>query len=199
MPNPSAKPFWAMLVVLAGCATAPPPKEKEAEPPPVVRPVVVVERALIELVAALDLLKAGNYRQAEANLEEIIKVRPDIPEAHFNLGFARQKLERHAEAIKAFEAGLRLRVDDAEATNMLGVSLRVSGRFADAEAAYRRGLALAPNLDKLHLNLGILYELYLRKPAQALDSYRRYQSLQKVPDPKVSAWIALLETREAKP
>jgi tetratricopeptide (TPR) repeat protein len=188
------------VLLLAGCATAPPPpKEKEPELPQIVRPVVVVERAQTELVAVHDLLKAGNYRQAEANLEEIIKVRPDIPEAHFNLGWVRQKLDRHADAVKAFEAGLKLRVDDAEATNLLGVSLRETGRFAEAEAVYLRGIALAPSMDRLHLNLGILYELYMKRPAQALESYRRYQALQKVPDAKVAGWIALLEKREAKP
>jgi tetratricopeptide (TPR) repeat protein len=201
MSNPVAKLRLALgVLLLAGCATAPPPsKEKEPELPQIVRPVVVVERAQTELVAVHDLLKAGNYRQAEANLEEIIKVRPDIPEAHFNLGWARQKLDRHADAVKAFEAGLKLRVDDVEATNLLGVSLRETGRFAEAEAVYLRGLALAPNMDRLHLNLGILYELYLKRPAQALESYRRYQALQKVPDAKVAGWIALLEKREARP
>jgi tetratricopeptide (TPR) repeat protein len=201
MSNPVARARLALILVLflGGCASAPPPKEKEPELPQIVRPVVVVERAQTELVAVHDLLKAGNYRQAEANLEEIIKVRPDIPEAHFNLGWARQKLDRHADAVKAFEAGLKLRVGDVEATNLLGVSLRETGRFAEAEAVYLRGIALAPNLDKLHLNLGILYELYMKRPAPALESYRRYQALQKTPDAKVAGWIALLEKREAKP
>lgn len=200
MRNPAAEPaarrcaaIW-VLVGLAGCAGAPAPVTEA----PVVRPVVAVERAQSELVATLELLRTGQLRQAEANLEEIVKARPDIAEAHFNLGWVRQRLDRHAEAIGAFEAGLRLRPDDARALNLLGLSQRESGRFVDAEASYRRGLAAAPQAGPLHLNLGILYELYLDRPQQAIEQYRRYQALQSAPDPKVTGWIALLERGVAK-
>lgn len=188
---------WSFLALLAaGCATAPAPTPPAEAP--VVRPVVVVERAQTELVATLALLRDGKLRQAEANLEEIVKVRPDIAEAQLNLGWVRQRLDRHAEAIPAFEAGLRLRPADARALNLLAISQRESGRFADAEASYLRGLAAAPEADRLHLNLGILYELYLKRPRDALTHYRRYQALQKMPDARVGAWIALLERAEAK-
>jgi tetratricopeptide (TPR) repeat protein len=199
MANKRARPGrigpLALLLVVAACATPPKPVVEA----PVVRPVVVVERAQSELVATLDLLRDGKLRQAEANLEEILKVRPDIPEAHFNLGWVRQRLDRHADAIRSFEDGLRLRPGELRAINLLGISQREAGRFADAEATYRRGLARAPDTASLHLNLGILYELYLQRPRQALEHYRRYQALQAAPDPKVAGWIALLERREGRP
>lgn len=192
-----SRSIFLTALLAAGCATAPAPRPPAEAP--VVRPVVVVERAQTELVATLALLRDGKLRQAEANLEEIVKVRPDIPEAQFNLGWVRQRLDRHAEAIAAFEAGLRLRPDDARALNLLAISQRETGRFADAEASYLRGLAVAPETDRLHLNLGILYELYLKRPRDAATHYRHYQSLQKAPDARVAAWIALLERAEAKP
>lgn len=184
------------LVFLAGCASAPGPG-KPAEPE-VVRPVVAVERAQTELAATTALLRAGQLRQAEANLEEIIKVRADLPEAHFNLGWVRFGLGRHAQAIGHFEDGLRLRPGDVQAINMLALSQREAGRFRDAEASYRRAIAAAPDYDKPYLNLGILYELYLGDPAQALAQYRAYQARQKAPDARVAGWVALLERQEAK-
>lgn len=183
-------------VVLAGCATT--PQAPVVVEPEIVRPVVVVERAQVELVATLDLLKAGNLRQAEVNLEEIIKARGDIAEAHFNLGWVRHGLGKYALAVGHFEDGLRLRPGDAQALNMLALSQREAGRFKDSEATYRRAIALHPASDRLNLNLGILYEIYLAQPALALEQYRAYQAKQKTADPKVAAWIALLERQGEK-
>lgn len=186
-------------VLLVACTGTRGPERPAAVEETVVRPVVVVEHAQRTLVDTLDLLRTGHYRQAEANLEQIVAVRPDIPEAHFNLGWVRQRLDRHVAAVEAFEAGLRLRPDDLRAINLLAISQREAGRFTDAEATYLRGLAQSPDTDRLHLNLGVLYELYLARPQRAVEHYRRYQELQKVPDPRVGNWIALLERKAANP
>ena len=186
-----------VALMLSGCATTPPaPVVVEPE---IVRPVVVVERAQVELVATLDLLKAGNLRQAEVNLEEIIKARGDIAEAHFNLGWVRHGLGKYVQAIGHFEDGLRLRPGDAQALNQMALSQREAGRFKEAEGTWRQAIALHPANDRMNLNLGILYEIYLGQPAQALAQYRAYQAKQKATDPKVAAWIALLERQGGKP
>lgn len=198
---------WLLLAGtcwLAACASPPrsgaiaPPRGPVAEPA-LVRPVIVVERAQSELVAALELLKAGNLRQAEVNLEEIIKARPDIPEAHFNLGWARQRLDRHTEAIGHFRDGLKLQPDNVRALNLMGLSQRELGHFTEAEQTFRQATATAPGFDKPHLNLGILYELYLRRRPAAIEHYRHYQALQATPDPKVAAWINWLEKEGKTP
>lgn len=185
------------LIATGGCGTAP---KGGAEPvePVIVRPVVVAERGGEELVAALALLKEGNFRQAEANLEEIVKVRADIPEAHFNLGWVKHQLKKYVEAIVQLQNGLKLRPGEVRAYNLMALSQRELGQFAEAEATYAKALAIAPDNDRLHLNLGILYDLYLLKPETALEHYRRYQALQKAPDTKVAGWITVLERKKAQ-
>jgi tetratricopeptide (TPR) repeat protein len=185
------------LIATGGCGTAP---KGGAEPvePVIVRPVVVAERGGEEVVAALALLKEGNFRQAEANLEEILKVRADIPEAHFNLGWVKHQLKKYAEAIVQLQNGLRLRPGEVRAYNLMALSQRELGQFAEAEATYAKALAITPDSDRLHLNLGILYDLYLLKPEAALEHYRRYQALQKTPDTKVAGWITVLERKKAQ-
>lgn len=196
MPKPALKPILLAIAVgaLAGCASQP----VVVSEPVVARPVIVVERAQTELVAVLEMLRTGKLKQAEIHLEEIIKARPDIAEAHFNLGWTRQQLNLHDKAIVHFQDGLRLRPDDVQALNLLGVSQRESGRFAEAETSYLKAIALAPGFDKPQLNLGILYELYLKQRTQALAHYRQYRSLQKTPDARVDGWIAYLERQEAR-
>ena len=184
--------------LLAACA-APGPVVLEPEPEPViVRPVVVAERAVDEMVVAMKLLEEGNLRQAEANFEEIIKVRPDIPEAHLNLGWVKQRLGKHGEAVAALREGLQRRPGDQRAPLLIAASQREQGLFVEAEAALKQRLVSAPGDDQAHLNLGVLYELYLFRPQNALEHYRQFQALQAVPDARVAGWIAVLERQAAK-
>lgn len=195
-------PALAATLLLAACASGPAVVPEPEAPPPepvIVRPVVVAERAVDEMLVAMTLLQEGNLRQAEANLEEIVKVRPDIPEAHLNLGWVKHKLGRHAPAVEHLQAGLKLRPNEPRAYLLIGLAQREQAMFAEAEATFRQGLALQPVLDKLHLELGILYELYLFQPPAALEQYRRYQALQPAPDTRVAGWIAVLERQGAKP
>ena len=150
------------------------------------------------MVRAVGLLMVKNYPQAEANLEEIVRVRPDIAEAHFNLAWVRQQLGRHAQVVDAVLPGLALRPAEIRGWLLLALSERELGRFADAEATYQAAVALAPEDPRVHLNAGILYDLYLQKPAEALQHYRRYLELRKAPDPKVAGWIAVLERKVPK-
>ena len=187
------------LVLLAALAvTACAPTALTTAPPEEIRPIVLPERGGDEMLKVMSQLKDGNLRQAEAHLEEIIKVRPDIPEAYFNLGWVKHQLNKQEEAIGHLLSGLRLRPEEMGARYLIALSHRELGQFAEAEAVYRKALEMAPDNDKTHFNLGILYELYLFKPQAALEHYRRYQALQAWPDKKVAGWIAVLERQEAK-
>lgn len=194
-----------LVSALVGCGPSAPVKSDRAAAQktaptalPVPRPVIAVERAGDELVAAIALLQAGDFRQAEANLEEVVKVRPDLVEAYFNLGWARFQLKKCRDAIPALQEGLKQRPAEIAAVNLIGICQRTLGQFVDAEKTYQQGLLLAPDNDKLHLNIGVLYDLYLFRPDLALEHYRRFQSLQKTPDTRVAGWIALLERMDGK-
>lgn len=194
-----------LLLVLSGCGPSVPVKPVDligqvSAPAalPVTRPVIAVERADDALVVAIGLLKAGDFRQAEANLEEIVKVRPDLVEAYFNLGWARFQLKKCRDAIPALQEGLKQRPAEIAAVNLIAICQRTLGLFAEAEKTYQQGLLLAPDNDKLHLNIGVLYDLYLFRPDLALEHYRRFQTLQQTPDAKVAGWIALLERMDGK-
>lgn len=183
-----------VAIMVAGCGPSAPIKPEE---PVYVRPVVLPELGGDELVKAISLIKENNFRQAEVNLEEIVKVRPDIPEAHFNLGWVKHQLGRYADAIVALQGGLALRPTEIRAHRLIGLCQRELGQFREAELTYSAALTMAPDDPGLHLNIGILYELYLRQPGKALEHYRLYQGLRAEPDVKVEGWIKVLE-RSAK-
>lgn len=188
---------WALLG-LAGCASAPPAPSET--PPAVIEivipvPTIAPDQTTPKLVEAIAQLKRGKIAEAEALLTGIVETRKDVPEAWFNLGWAKLQRRKPAMAVEALQTGLKLRPDDARALNLLGLAFREQGQFSQAEETYRKGLQHAPTSARLHLNLGILYDLYLNKPDQALTSYRAYQQLQTPPDAKVAGWIAVLERK----
>ena len=198
-PVPSIFLVFALLLSACGPVQVKPGKGKGTiEEAPVERPVVVLERSDEAIQTAIGLLKNNNFRQAEVNFEEILKVRPDLAEGHFNLGIAKLKLRKFSEAIAQFEAGLKLKPNDIEALVLLAVGQRSSGKFSDAEATYQQLLIVSPGNPAIHFNLAVLYELYMFRYDLALEHYRKYQALQKAPDTKIAGWITALERMEVK-
>jgi lipoprotein NlpI len=83
----------------------------------------------------------------------------------------------------------------AAANNQHGILLRRAGEFAAAESAYRQALETDPQYLLAYYNLGVLLDLYLRRPTEALEYYELYQSSLAEPDQKVGRWIIDLRRR----
>src|SRR5690606_12979800 len=95
----------------------------------------------------------------------------------------------------ALEQALALDPAHPAALNQMGVLLRRDGRFAEAEDAYARALAADPDYALAHHNLGVLLDLYLRRPSEALGHHERYASVLDVPNEAVARWIIDLKRR----
>jgi Flp pilus assembly protein TadD len=83
----------------------------------------------------------------------------------------------------------------ATAAAQLGVVYRQLGKFAEAEQSYRRSLELDANDARAHRNFGVLLDLYVQKPAEALSEYERSLALAGGEDKVMSAWIAEIRQR----
>ncbi len=77
----------------------------------------------------------------------------------------------------------------------IGVARRNLGRMEEAGAAYDGAAMLDPEDPLPALNLGVLLDLYLGRPAAALAQYERYQQLSGGPDVQVDAWITEVRRR----
>ncbi len=80
------------------------------------------------------------------------------------------------------------------AGNELGIALRKLGKFSEAETAYQRTISAEPNFAPAHLNLGVLYDLYLAEPQKALEEYERYLELTGE-NKQVAGWVLELRKR----
>ncbi len=115
---------------------------------------------------------AEDFKEAEAEYREALRLNPNYAEAHNSLGILLGKdLERYEEAEAEFRETLRVNPNDAEAHNNLGNLLGNLGRHEEAEAKYREALRINPDLAEAHNNLGVLLG-NLEKHEEAEAEYR---------------------------
>ena len=192
------KPFTsaaAAVLLLAGCAATPPSPDAQGAavadaPLPEVR-----GRNADAFERALALLRDDRLAEAEALLLQITADQPELAGPWVNLAQVYLRRDQEDDAQRALLAAVAANPGNCAARNELGVLLRRRGEFAAAEAHYLACLEHQPDFQPAHLNLGILYELYLGRLEEALAAYRRYQALAVQPDRKVGVWVVDLERR----
>jgi tetratricopeptide (TPR) repeat protein len=159
-------------------------------------PVPEVHGRNAEIFArATELLRAGRLVEAETLLLEITDDQPELAGPWINLAQIYLDQGREPDAVAALEQAVLANPANCAARTELGVLLRRRGEFADAEAHYLACLDHQPEHEAAYLNLGILYELYLGRLADALSAYRQYQALAAEPDRRVEFWVVDLERR----
>jgi Tfp pilus assembly protein PilF len=187
-----------LALVLGACGTA---GGARTAPTPVEPPIeeLAAQAAPAEAVSAHErgvaAMQGDNLTEAELELEQLVLAYPDYPGPYVNLAIVYMREGRDEEARAALEEALARDPDHAAAGNQLGIVLRRQGHFDAAEQAYLRVIGAHPEYALAHLNLGVLLDLYLRRSAEALDCYERYQALRGEPDERVARWIVDLRRR----
>jgi tetratricopeptide (TPR) repeat protein len=102
------------------------------------------------------LRQAGRFAESLEPLRQLVRLNPENPNAHHDLGLTYRLCSRLPEAIASFQRAIALKPDYASAHYNLGVSLEQQGYDTAAVPAYRRAVALSPKLVDAHTRLGIL-------------------------------------------
>lgn len=164
--------------------------EPITEPEPV--PVDHDQLAYAEAIAAL---KKGATDKALTLLTRLSQDVPDKPWLFTNLGLAHFQLQQGELAEQAFQQAIARNPDDSVAHNHLGIIQRQRGRFQDALLEYQRAIEIDSKYARAHLNLGILFDLYLQDLEKALQQYRKYLDLTSEENAQVAGWIVDIERR----
>jgi tetratricopeptide (TPR) repeat protein len=165
-----------------------------AAPPPPAAPAVPLAVA-VRFQEAVVAAEQGNAARAEAEFTALASATPTLAGPSLNLGIVLARTEHWPEAASALAEALQRNPSSAVAAGELGLVNRQLGKFADAEHAYRHALELDPNTSRTHRNFGVLLDLYLQKPAEALREYQSSLELLGGEDKQISAWIAELKQR----
>ena len=151
----------------------------------------------LPLQAAGHLVAEERFDDAAAVWTELAARMPALAVPVYNLGLLAMRRGQWPQALEHLEAAQARATGDADVLDALGITYRNLGRFRDAEAAYRAALAALPDRAASHRNIGVLLDLYLQQPAEALPHFERYLALTGAADKQVSAWIAELKQRVA--
>jgi tetratricopeptide (TPR) repeat protein len=160
------------------------------EPQPA--PIDLDQLAYNDAIAAL---KEGDAKTAEILLTRLATDGAEKPWLYTNLGLAQFHLQHYELAEDAFRQALARDADDAVALNHIGILERRKGNFENALQAYQRAIEIDAKYARVHLNLGILFDLYLQDLEKALQHYRLYQTLTNDENEQVAGWIVDIERR----
>lgn len=180
----------------AGASGSAPPTAPGGAAPP--EPVDIPFRAAQQYSLALQLMKSGRSTDAELEFKQLIVAYPQFAGPQLNLGLLYLHDSRLNEAEGAFKAALTLTPSNPIAGDELGIVERKLGKFSDAEAAYLRAISAEPNYAPAHLNLGVLYDLYLAEPQKALEQFERYIEIAGE-NKQVAGWLVELRKRVGAP
>ena len=126
------------------------------------------------LQRASQLRRAGRVAEAITAYEQLLALRPDLPESWYNLGWLQRQARRFPEALDAYRQALDRGVNEPEEVHLnRGVILADHlGRSDDAQAELEQALAINPGYVPALLNLGNLHEDRGRR-AEARAAYQR--------------------------
>jgi protein O-mannosyl-transferase len=102
--------------------------------------------------------EAGDPAEAERGYREALRLDPNFPEAHNNLGGILLQKNQLAAARDQFAAAVTLRPTYAEARYNLGLVLIELGRPAEAAEEEEQALLLNPSLARAHFGLALAQE-----------------------------------------
>ncbi len=183
-----------MVLALGACSNRIPRPVVEEKNATAITPQTPAELAHDAYAAALQTMKKGKPAQAEDALLELTRQYPELPGPYANLGLLYMQDGRLQEAEQAFREAIERNPGNARFYDHLGIVYRRSGRFTEARDAYEKALAIDADYADAHLNLGILFDLYLADYTQAKAHYLRAREL--LPnDRHIEAWLIDLEKR----
>jgi tetratricopeptide (TPR) repeat protein len=118
------------------------------------------EKALEKVELGETLLKAGNYKQAEAYFREATELDPELPEAYQGLGIALCRSDQVEPGLDALNHALRLNPADSKTLMAKGIceEHQAEAGLEHAIASYRKALILDPANPVLRNQLGVAFQ-----------------------------------------
>ncbi len=131
---------------------------KEAEA--LYRTVLAAEPRNADCLHLLGLIayKGGQHDKAADLISRALRIKPDDPAYHYNLGNVFRAQERADDAVAEYRRALVLRPDYAEARYNLGGLLRAQGELDEALACFGKVAADRPDHIDAHINMGVVLQ-----------------------------------------
>ncbi len=146
-------------------------------------------------IEARKAFKAKNYDLAEERLIALAKADDSISGPWVMLGDIALEKGESQKALDYFAKAFDVNDKNINALLRIAYVQRLQGQFMAAQNTYVQLLALWPDSAEAHLNLAVLYDLYLNLPIRAQKHMEAYLYLHGEENAKVVSWLQELQGR----
>ena len=155
----------------------------------------IPQEAKTMYVAASSMLSEGDLKGAHARFQQLTVKFPSLSGPWVQLGAIAEKNEDYDEAINLYEKAISVNKRNINAYIALGLTQRKQGNFSAAQKTYLNALHVWKDFPEAHLDLAILYDLYVNNPVEAQKHYEAYYFLTGGKDEKVRKWLVEVRRR----
>lgn len=141
------------------------------------------------------LMASGDFRMARKGFWAMTKAYPTLSGPWVKLAALAERREKPEKAREYYQKALVVNPSNVNAYLEQAVFERRQGEFARARAAYLAALERWKDFPEAHLNLAILYDLYMNQPEQAQPHYEAYHFLRGEDDARVADWLIEIRRR----
>lgn len=155
-----------------------------------------IKKESIDLyIAARRAFKAKQYEKATDILEQLVKQDKSLSGPWVIMGdIARLKMD-YGKAVSHYNAAIAINSTNTNAYLRLALVYRQQGEFVRSQNAYAKALDIWKDFPEAHLNLAILYDLYMDEPLKAQRHLEAYQFLIGKKTRKVAKWLEEIRAR----
>ncbi len=153
------------------------------------------KEVVMDFIEARKAFKRKDYKECTARLEHIIEKDKSLAGPWVMLGNIALAQDDSEAAMAYFKKAISTNKLNVNAYLPLAKLQREKGEFILAQNTYAAALAVWKDFPEAHLNLGILYDLYLNDPLQAQQHLEAYQFLTGYKDEKVAEWLEEIRSR----
>jgi tetratricopeptide (TPR) repeat protein len=155
----------------------------------------IKKESIAKYIDATRAFKQKQYDQSEKLLLELTVEDKSLSGPWIMLGDIASEQKNHVKAIEHYQKALLQNSKNMNAYLRLAKSQRVKGDFLLAQNTYAKTLKIWPDCPEAHLNLAILYDIYLNHPLRAQKHMEAYQYLTGGEDKTVEKWLVELQQR----
>lgn len=196
------KPFSKILLILTTLLLTACASNDSRRAAPIQVDIPVGQAILVEITPeisvkyqrALTLLKQQQLTESLSQFEALAIATPGIAGVHLNIALIYFQQASFKLAREQVDRVIKAAPQNASAYNLSGSLYRQQGKFKLARLAYAKALKMAPDYAPAHLNMAILFDIYLQYWQDAEHHYQRYLELTS-DDGKVKLWLQDLQLR----
>lgn len=155
----------------------------------------VRRESVLSFMEARRVHNAGNQEQAQTLLKELAAQDRSLSGPWVMLGDIDRSRGHYEQAIQHYVTAIEINRLNVNAYLRLAKTQRLQGQFLHAQNTYAKALSIWPDFPEAHLNLAILYDVYLNHPLRAQQHMEAYQYLTGADNKSVSEWLSEIQQR----